>query len=216
MAILVGISGTSGSGKSRSLLNMDWEKTFIIRCGKKPLPFKNKLKEWDSATKTGNFIYSNDYAFIRAVIGKLPEYGFRSIIIDDSTFLMTDSFMRLIGDKGYDKFNSMANDYYSLIKAAEALPDNIRVYLVTHTEETVNGDLKMKTVGKLLDNVIDIPTLFTITLGAVKTKDHYKFRTQNSGRDFFKSPEGLFDSEFIDNDLHEVDLAIKDYYGLED
>ena len=103
MAILVGISGTSGSGKSRSLLNMNWDKTFIIRCGKKPLPFKNKLKQWDSATKTGNYIYSNDYSFIKAVITKLPEYGFKSIIIDDSTFLMTDSFMKMIGDKGLNR-----------------------------------------------------------------------------------------------------------------
>lgn len=216
MAILVGISGTSGSGKSRSLLNMNWDKTFIIRCGKKPLPFKNKLKQWDSATKTGNYIYSNDYSFIKAVITKLPEYGFKSIIIDDSTFLMTDSFMKMIGDKGFDKFSTMANDYYQLLKTAESLSDDIRVYVITHTEETVNGDLKMKTVGKLLDNLIDIPTLFTLTIGAQVVKDKYQFRTQNSGRDFFKSPEGLFDSIYIDNDLNKVDEAIVEYYDIKD
>jgi hypothetical protein len=215
LAIVAGISGTSGSGKSTSFRNMDWNKTFIVRCGKKPLPFQHKLKQWDTATKTGNYIYSNDYAYIRAVISKLPEYGFESIIIDDSTFLMTDAFMSKIEDKGFEKWSVMANDYYLMLKTAEGLDDNVRVYIVNHTEETVNGDLKIKTVGKLLDNTIDIPSLFTIALGSAKTKDGYKFRTQTSGRDFYKSPMGLFDKEFIDNDLAEVDKAIVTYYDIE-
>ena len=216
MAIVTGISGTSGSGKSTSFRNMNWDKTFIVRCGKKPLPFRNKLKEWDSSTKTGNYIYSNDYAFIKAVISKLPEYGFESIIIDDSTFLMTDAFMSRIDDKGFDKWSTFASDYYELLKTSESLGDNIRVYFVNHTEETNNGDTKIKTVGKLLDNTIDIPSLMTIALGAVKTKEGYMFRTQSSGRDFYKSPMGLFEKEFVENDLNSVDEAIVEYYGIND
>ena len=60
-----------------------------------------------------------------------------------------------------------------------------------------------------------VPSLLTISLRATKTKDGYKFRTQSSGRDFYKSPELLFSEEYIDNDLKIVDDAIKEYYGIQ-
>ena len=31
--------------------------------------------------------------------------------------------------------------------------------------------------------------MLTVALRAIKTKDGYKFKTQSSGRDFYKSPE---------------------------
>ncbi len=100
MAIVTSIAGSSGMGKTRSLKNMNWDNTFIVRTNKKPLPFKNKLKHWDPKEKTGNYYYSNDYGIIAKIISKLPEYGFKSIIIDDSTHLMTDEFMNKIDTKG--------------------------------------------------------------------------------------------------------------------
>ena len=42
----------------------------------------------------------------------------------------------------------------------------------------------------------------------------FGFRTVNSGADTCKSPIGLFDDEFIPNDLGYVDLAIRNYYNL--
>jgi len=215
MAIVVSIAGYSGTGKSRSFKNMDWDKTFLIRCNHKPLPFKNKLKKWDSKTKTGNYIISSDYTFIQQVLKKLPEYGFKAIIIDDSTHLITDHFMKTAMEKGFDKFAIMALNYYNLLKTAEALPEDVRVYFINHLDETPNGEFKIKTIGKMLDEKVDIPSLLTIAIGSKRTDNGYKFQLQNSGYDFFKSPEDMFEEEEIDNDLKIVDDAIIDYYGLE-
>ena len=219
MAILTSIAGPSGSGKTRSLKDLDWDKVFVVRPNKKPFSFPRShlvAKEWDSKTKTGNFAYIGSYEMMSAVLQKLPEYGKTIIIIDDSTHFMTDEFMSKIDQKGYDKFAEMAGHYYGMIKVAESLPSNIRVYIMNHTESDANGDIKIKTIGKMLDEKVDIPSFLTICLGASKTKDGWKFRTQSTGRDFFKSPEELFSEDLIDNNLKMVDDSIKEYYGIED
>ena len=219
MAIVTSISGPSGAGKSRSQRDMHWGTTFVIRPNKKPFPWKYKdrpLKEWDSKEKTGNFIYCTDYAKINAVIKKLPEYGFTKIIIEDSTHLLLEEFMSTITEKGFDKFSVTALHYYELLKTAESLPDNIRVYLVNHVDENMNGDEVIKVIGgKLITEKIDVPSLLTIALRAMKTKDGHFFRTQSDGRSFHKSPDGMFEKEYIPNDLNEVDRLICDYYGID-
>ena len=57
--------------------------------------------------------------------------------------------------------------------------------------------------------------MLTVALRAIKTKDGYKYKTQSYGRDFYKSPEGMFKEEYIENDLEEVDNTICEYYGIE-
>ncbi len=80
MSTLVLISGYSGSGKSTSMRNMDWNSTFVIKPNGKPFPFKSKgMKPWDAKTKSGQYMETTDYAVINAVLQKLPEYGKKSI-----------------------------------------------------------------------------------------------------------------------------------------
>lgn len=110
----------------------------------------------------------------------------------------------------------MAFNYYHLIKTAESLPDDVRVYLMNHTELDQNGGTKIKTIGKMLDEKVDIPSFITVCLGAARTADGWRFRTQTTGRDFFKSPEEMFDEELIDNDLKLVDDTIVEYYGIKE
>jgi|SaaInl8_150m_RNA_FD_contig_81_91483_length_2508_multi_10_in_0_out_0_2 hypothetical protein len=217
MGKVTSIAGSSGAGKSSSFENMNWKKTFIIRANRKPLPFRNKLKEWDSKEKTGNFIYSTDYEYINKVIKVLPKYGFTSIIVDDSTHLLLDEVMRTARETGFDKFMRMAENYYNLFKTAEGLPDDVRVYVINHIDTDDNGNEIIKIVGgKFITEKIDIPSMLTIAIKAVNHKSEYKFETQGVGRDFYKSPRGMFEDKIIDNDLRIVDDAIKDYYYIED
>ena len=39
---------------------------------------------------------------------------------------------------------------------------------------------------------------------------------KTTGYDTVKTPMGLFESENIDNDLNQVDNAIKEYYGIQE
>ena len=84
----------------------------------------------------------------------------------------------------------IALNYYNLLIAAQSLPDDVRVYIVNHIDLDANGDEIVKVVGgRFITEKIDVPSLLTIALRAIKTKDGYKFKTQSNGRDFYKSPE---------------------------
>ena len=110
----------------------------------------------------------------------------------------------------------IALNYYNLLIAAQSLPDDVRVYIVNHIDLDANGDEIVKVVGgRFITEKIDVPSLLTIALRAIKTKDGYKFKTQSNGRDYYKSPEKMFSEEYIDNDLEEVDNTICEYYGIE-
>jgi len=217
MSILTSIAGPSGSGKTRSFKNLNWDETFIIRPNRKPFSFPGagELKAWDSETKTGHYIYSTDYATINAVLSRLPEYGKKIVIIDDSTHLLLKETMDTAKEKGYEKFMNSALNYYNLLMTAQSLPDDVRVYIVNHIDLDANGDEIIKVVGgKFITEKIDIPSLLTVSIRAIKTKDGYKFKTQSSGRDFYKTPEDMIKDEYIDNDLKIVDDAICSYYGI--
>jgi hypothetical protein len=117
-------------------------------------------------------------------------------------------------EKGYDKFTEMAKGYYDVIDAVRRMPAQKRVYFLSHSERDNFGNVKAKTIGKLLDEKVTVEGLFTIVLRTVVTEDKYLFQTRNSGQDTVKSPMDMFADDFIPNDLAEVDKAICDYYGL--
>jgi hypothetical protein len=195
------VYGQSGTGKSTSLRNFKPEDVCIVNVSGKPLPFKNKHKTFNT----------DDYTAVNTALQKAPA---KSIVIDDATYLMTGEYMRTAKITGYQKFTDMALNYYSLIKAATALPDEKIVYFMGHSDTDANGNEKFKTIGKMLDEKVTLEGLFTIVLKTVVTDGRYQFSTRNSGQDTVKTPIGLFDEPLIDNDLAMVDKAIRDYYEL--
>lgn len=201
MAIIVMVYGQSGTGKSTSLQNFKPEDVCIVNVSGKPLPFKNKHKTFNT----------DDYMAIDTAIKKAPA---KSIVVDDSTYLMTGEYMRTAKVTGYQKFTDMALNYYSLVKAAAALPDNKIVYFMGHSDIDTNGNEKFKTIGKMLDEKVTLEGLFTIVLKTVVTDGKYQFSTRNSGQDTVKTPMGMFNDPLIDNDLAMVDRAIRDYYEI--
>lgn len=158
MSILTSIAGPSGAGKTRSFKDLDWDESFVIRPNRKPFSFpgSGKLKPWDSEKKTGHYIYLDDYIKINSVLERLPEYGKKVIIIDDSTHLLLKQTMDTAKEKGYDKFLDSALNYYNLLIAAQSLPDDVRVYIINHIDLDANGDEIVKVVGgKFITEKID-------------------------------------------------------------
>ena len=201
MAIIVMIYGQSGTGKSTSLRNFKPEDVCIVNVSGKPLPFKNKHKTFNT----------DDYMAIDAAIKKAPT---KSIVIDDATYLMTGEYMRTAKVTGYQKFTDMALNYYTLVKAASALPEDKIVYFMGHSDTDANGNEKFKTIGKMLDEKVTLEGMFTIVLKTVVTDGKYQFSTRNSGQDTVKTPLGMFNDVLIDNDLAMVDKTIREYYGI--
>lgn len=195
------IYGQSGTGKSTSLRNFKQEDVCIVNVSGKPLPFKNKHKTFNT----------DDYMAIDVAIKKAPA---KSIVIDDSTYLMTGEYMRTAKVTGYQKYTDMALNYYTLVKTAAALPSDKIVYFMGHSDTDANGNEKFKTIGKMLDEKVTLEGMFTIVLKTVVTDGKYQFSTRNSGQDTVKTPLGMFNDVLIDNDLAMVDKTIREYYGI--
>lgn len=209
MSIATMILGESGTGKSTSMRNLLPAETLLIQTVKKPLPFRSK--EWKPISDNGNVLVTDDSHRIIAAMQKTRR---NVIIIDDFQYMIANEFMRRTSERGYDKFTEMALHAWQVAKLASELPDDVRVYILSHTDTKDDGTVKAKTIGKLLDEKITLEGLFSIVLRTGKNDGGYYFRTKNSGSDTVKTPIGLFESESIDNDLANVDKAICEYYEL--
>ena len=221
MGIPTLILGESGSGKSTSLRNINPDNAALIQCVKKPLPFPSgrDWAKWDNESKSGSLIHTDNSAAICKAIQVLPNYGKEIIIIDDYQYTMANEFMRRVLDKetgaqAFNKYNEIARFAWDICMAAQNSPDNVRVYIMSHTQQDEFGKTKIKTIGKLLDEKITLEGLFTIVMRSIRHDGKYLFTTQNNGSDTVKTPMGLFESEFIDNDLNQIDQSIKAYYGI--
>lgn len=204
MGLPVLILGESGTGKSASLRKFPSDKVAVINVAGKPLPFKNKIQ---SET-------TDDYMKIEGHIKTLVKQDCKSIVVDDAQYLMANEFMRRATERGFDKFTDIAKNFWSLVNMVKELPSDVIVYFLSHIERDQNGNEKIKTIGKLLDEKITVEGMFTIVLKTNVTDGVYSFLTQNNGHDTVKSPIGMFPSYAIDNDLHYVDEKIRNYYEM--
>lgn len=201
MGVPVLILGESGTGKSASLRNCKAGDVKVINVANKPLPFKNKLES----------VSTDDY---RKVVAELKMNKKPMAVIDDAQYLMANEFMRRATERGFDKFTEIAQNFWQLVNIVKELPDDQIVYFLAHIERDANGNEKIKTIGKLLDEKITVEGMFTIVLKTNVTDGQYSFLTQNSGHDTVKSPIGMFGSYAIDNDLKYVDEKIRNYYEI--
>ena len=201
MAIPVLILGESGTGKSASLRNFDVSEIKVINVEGKPLPFKNKFESFSS----DNYV---------KILKEMQATDKPVIVIDDAQYLMANEFMRRATERGFDKFTEIAQNFWNLVNKVKELPKNQIVYFLAHIERDANGNEKIKTIGKLLDEKITVEGMFTIVLKTNVNDGEYTFLTQNSGHDTVKSPIGMFKTFAIDNDLKYVDDKIRNYYEI--
>ena len=201
MAVLVMIYGQSGTGKSTSLRNFTNDEVAVINVSGKPLPFRSKLTTYDT----------DNYAKISSALGKIER---KSIVIDDATYLMVNEFMRTAKVAGYQKYTDMAVNFNSLVAQASQLASDKIVYFLGHSDLKDDGTEHFKTIGKMLDNYVTVEGKFTIVLKTVVQDGKYYFSTHNSGQDTVKSPLGMFEDNYVDNDLKAVDAIIREYYGI--
>ena len=202
MGIPVLILGESGSGKSTSLRNFEPAEIGILNVASKPLPFRKKM----------NVVNGVSYADIAT---KLTNPKLNAYAIDDSQALMAFAMFDKAKETGYGKFTDIALDFYSLIQhVIKQTPPNCLVYFLHHTETTETGKIKAKTVGKMLDNQLTVEGLFSIVLLARTDGSRHIFETQSDGYTTAKSPMDMFAEREIDNDLKAVDVAIREYWGL--
>ena len=206
MATAVLIMGESGSGKSASLRNFAPNEISVFNVTSKPLPFKQgktKIPKIDNAT----------YADIANALANPNK---RAYVIDDAGYLLSFEMFKRANETGYSKFTDMAKNFFDMLDFINTkLPNDIIVYITMHTEDDSEMHrVKVKTIGKMLDQNLKIEGLFSIVLRAVQTEDGYKFVTRDDMVSTAKSPIGMWEEDMIDNDLKEVDRVIREYYDM--
>lgn len=205
MGQLVFILGRSGTGKSYSMRNFPSEKFAVINVQGKLLPFRGAAKVEATAVDQSDKI-------VQAL--KIYAKDYKVIVVDDYQYVMANEFMRRSTERGFDKFTDIGRHAWDIANAVRELPDDIIVYVMCHTDRDDEGNEKIKTIGKLLDEKICLEGMSTIVLKTNVTDGVYSFLTQNNGRDTTKSPHGMFPSYAIENDLYYVDQKIRNYYGF--
>lgn len=204
MAVICIVYGQSGTGKSSSLRNFKKGEVSVVNVTNKPLPFKA-----DFAVAS-----SKNYEQITQALQKSES---KSIVLDDSTYLLVDEYMKSTQEKGFDKFVRLANNFYNLMNfCTNNLNNDKIVYFIGQSEVHDDGREHFRTVGKMLDSMVCIEGLSTIVLKTVVKDGRYCFSTKNNGFDTVKTPIGMFsaEEEFIDNDLKAVDTRIRNFWGM--
>lgn len=207
MATPVLIIGKSGSGKSTSMRNcIDKEDWNLIRVLNKPLPFKGKINGWST----------DDY---QTVMKCLAQSKAKNIVLDDAGYLITNMFMTKHSSAGagngvFTLYNQIGDHFWNLIQYIVKLPEDKIVYVIMHEDTNDFGQIKPKTIGKLLDEKVCIEGMFTIVLRCIEESGKHLFVTQSADGAVSKSPIGMFDDLTIDNDLLIVEKAIREYYEI--
>lgn len=194
--------GASGTGKSTSLRNFTRDEVAVINILGKPLPFKSDIK----APKL------DDYASILKAISGTKK---KTIVIDDANYLITNEFMNKSSIKGFDKYNEIGSHFFELINGIKNIEGGKTVYLIMHEDTDENGNVKPKTIGKLLDDKINIQGMFTICIRSMFENGNYIFRLKTNGQDCVKTPFGMFEEEQMENDLKAFDKVVREYYELD-
>ena len=155
---------------------------------------------------------------MKHVSEKMPHI--KNLIIDDWQYMSSFEYFDRASEKGYDKFTQIAANLAQVAKLPKDLRDDLFIFFLTHSEDTidVNGKrkIKAKTVGKMIDNSLTLEGLFSIVLFAKvikneKNKLEYVFVTQTDGENTCKTPMEMFDNEYIPNDLELVRQTILKY-----
>ena len=219
MAIPVLIMGESGTGKSASLRRLPCDLSAVVSVQGKRLPFREPL---DVVTCSSIPDMIKPDGTTEAGIQTLALRANRPIVVlDDFGYTITDLYMRLtygpekLRDQ-YEPYKIIGSQVYGLINAIQRDGGGVNaekiVYMVMHTDTNAQGHVIPATVGKMLNEKINLVGMFTICLLSCTDGENYRFIT--NGKPPAKSPDGMFSDTEVPNDLKAVDDAIREYWGM--
>ena len=226
MANICLILGKSGSGKSTSIKGLDPNETIVFNVLKKRLPFKGSSNVYNKDNK--NLFNLDDYDSINKWLTSVDKGAtyVKNIIIDDISYIMRKEYFKTAKQTGFNKFVDIASHFQSIISTAENMREDLNIFLMMHSEEVVSDNTivgyKPSTVGKLVDSSYNPMEVVPVLLyAAVKYDENknpiYGFYThrclEGSVEIPAKTPDGMFEEDFIPNDLGIVVKAMNSYYN---
>jgi len=205
------VVGKSGSGKSTSLRNLNPETTAVINTERKQLPFKG-------AKNFMNVPVQSLKDFNAAMTKAMSSDKVETIVIESFTSLIEMIYREAdVRFKGFDVWSFYNKEIDRILNMSKNTDKHI-VYLaidgayegddgVQERFVAVDGNRWKKRVEKEF-----VVCLYTDNHYS-NDKTDYRFRTQSQGKDSAKSPMGMFDELYIDNDLQKVIDKCNEYYN---
>jgi hypothetical protein len=192
---------------------LDPKTTYIIDADRKGLSWKGWKAQYNKDAK--NYIQTSDITTIRSALatisGKAPHI--KVIIIDTINTIMVDDEIKRMNEKGYDKWQDMAQSVWGLVSEAHLYRDDLTIVFMAHTqtERDDNGFTftRIKTSGKKLDKIV-LESKFTTVLIAKCVNGRHIFETK-ANNSTGKSPLGCFEEAEIENDLSKVIKALEEF-----
>jgi ABC-type dipeptide/oligopeptide/nickel transport system ATPase component len=226
MSNLVIVLGSSGTGKSTSIKTLNPEETVIMNVLGKDLPFKGSRTNYTREKK--NLVQSAKWDSISSMMQSISKNmpNIHNIVIDDAIYIMRTEFFDRSKETGFNKYNELADHFRRIISEGNNLREDITVFMMLHTESVeADGSVigyKASTVGKLLDKMYNPLESVSITLFAQPKYDDegkptFGFWTHpmkvNGIEIPAKSPDEMFEDDFIPNSLQFVLDKMHEYYG---
>ena len=227
----IAIVGKPTKGKSTSVLpnadlnikGLNPEETIILTFSGKMLPIRGANKLYPSDKKIsegGRFMHLTDVKHLPQIIqfinNNRPEI--KNIVLEDMQYSMSNEFMARAKEKGYEKFTDIGVNFATWMKLLQDSREDLFTWIIWHPEEDKNGDLKMKTIGNMVDTYLTPEGLMDLIFYAdceksADNKMNYFLVTNNDGVYPARTAPGMFEGLHIPNDLGKVRDAIEEYYG---
>ena len=206
------IMGEQGSGKSFSLKNLPPKEHFYIDCDKKGMNYKGWRNDYNEEQK--NYIKCNDGETIVNLLKNISEKAkhIKYVSIDTINSIMIADELKRSKQKGYDKWDDMANIILQIIMVVPDLRDDLTVIFIGHTQTSDDGFTQLKTNGRKL-NKIGVEGYFNTVLLAKcvnAENNEYVFETK-ANNSTARTPYEAFDTMTIPNDIVKVIDVIKEY-----
>ena len=210
---LIGIVGSSGSGKSTSLRNLPHDRTIIIDLERKGLPFRE--------AKNFQIITANTLPDIEKAISTATQNADIVVIESFTKYceILIDVAQKMY--KGFDIWN-----YYNkqIRNTLESLKNEKATVVVTAIDEIVKimqptggeyNTRRIKVQGKVHEGCIEKELLLVLFTEVRREKDsiEYCFQTNSDGITSAKTPMGMFSDLYIPNDLNTVINSVEEYYA---
>lgn len=215
MAKVIGIMGESGSGKTTSMRDLDPKSTFYIDCDKKGLSWKGWRNQY--SFEKLNYMATDTIGTVEQILDKINTQDnmkhIKVVVIDTLNGLMVADEVRRMKEKGYDKWQDLAQCVWELLDKLYALRDDLTIIVVCHSQTQKDEDgyvfTRIKTSGKKLDK-LNVESKLTTVLYAIAKDGEYVFQTK-ANNSTAKTPMGAFEADEIPNNIVDVLKALKDY-----
>lgn len=213
MSKIIGIMGESGAGKTTSLRTLDPKTTYIIDADKKGLSWKGWKQQYNIENK--NYIAMDEPLAIRSLCKNINDKAnhIKTLVIDTLNGAMVADEMRRSKDKGFDKWQDLAQCMWGVIDDCLKYREDLTVIFICHSQTDMNDAgymwTRIKTSGKKLDKICLESKFNTVLLAKVVDGKHI-FETQ-SNFSTAKSPLGAFETEIIENNMADVLKALEEF-----